>query len=134
MKKHFTVMHPASMKPEDWLRFVDLPPFENQFPKLGLSDAHHRVLEIAIMASPKGNPVVPGSGGLRKIRFTTRDSNQGKSGAFRVYYAYLEEFGTVLLIAILSKSERADLDRSQLIVIAQYLNQIRILLEKGKIR
>jgi hypothetical protein len=59
------------------------------------------------MASPKGNPVVPGTGGLRKMRFAPESWMKGKRGAGRVLYVHFEEFGIVLLVAAYDKSEKA---------------------------
>src|SRR5262249_34181891 len=50
-------------------------------------------------------PVVPGGGGARKIRRPSPISGKGKSGGYRVLYAFLPAHGTVLLLAAWSKSE-----------------------------
>jgi mRNA-degrading endonuclease RelE of RelBE toxin-antitoxin system len=122
------------MQPEDWLRFVDLPPFERQFPALGLDDDAHRVLEATIMADPKSAPVIKGSGGLRKLRFAGPGSNRGKRGSYRVFYVYFEEYGTVLLLAILEKSQAEDISREQLSQISAFISRIKYQLDQGNIQ
>ena len=72
-----------------------------------------------------------GHGGLRKARFTTRDSECGKSGAYRVFYAYFPEHGTVLLWAIIAKSETDNLTKADRNAIAKQLGRLKHLLDQG---
>lgn len=61
------------------------------------------------MCDPKGSPVVKGTGGLRKQRFSPPGWDRGKSGALRVAYVHYEEFGNVLLVAVYPKNAKDDL-------------------------
>src|SRR5262245_55244699 len=89
----------------DLLRFIELRPFAEGWRELELADDDALALEIAIMQRPKGFPVVPGTGGLRKMRFAPPTWRRGKSGAVRVGYAYLQQYGTVLLVIAYAKTE-----------------------------
>jgi hypothetical protein len=64
---------------------------------------------MMIMAHPKGHPVIRGTGGVRKMRFSALDSNSGKSGDLRVCYVYFEESHIVLLALLYPKSKKLDL-------------------------
>ena len=86
------------------------------------------------MASPSARPVIPGCGGLRKLRFARRDSDRGKSGSYRVFYVYFPEYGIVLLMAILAKSDKSDLTKADKSALARVISRIKHLLERGAIR
>lgn len=80
-----TVVHSPTMRnAEDWKRQVLMPYFQNKWEHFRLDDDDLRALQIMIMMRPKGPPIVPGTGGLRKIRFSRRDTNRGKSGSYRI--------------------------------------------------
>ena len=52
---------------------------------------------------------MPQTGGLRKLRFTPPGAGRGKSGAYRVCYAYFPAYGTIALLVVFGKNERTDL-------------------------
>jgi hypothetical protein len=114
----------VDFRPEDWLRFIQLTPFSRKWGKLGLTDDDLRMLEAAIMAGPTHAPVLKNAGGLRKMRFGNRSSNQGKSGAFRVCYVYFEKHGVVVLITIFGKNEKSDLSPADRNGIASIIRDI----------
>jgi hypothetical protein len=132
-KEQITVVHPASLRPEDFLRFVEIDPFPRLWSELKLGDESLQALQVGIMASPSAYPVVPGAGGLRKLRFSKPGSDSGKRGSFRVYYTYFEEYGIVLLLAIIAKNGH-DLTRGDLNALAMVVDRAKKLLEKGVIR
>ena len=49
-----------------------------------LSDDEYRELQAVLVARPGLGPVIPGSGGIRKVRWAAR--GQGKRGGARVIY------------------------------------------------
>src|SRR5437868_6488745 len=81
-----------------WPHFVQLDPFPASWRRLALGDEELRELEWEILGAPGGAPVVAGTAGLRKIRFSPRSWRRGKSGSIRVYYALFPAHGTVLLV------------------------------------
>ncbi|MGW8257775.1 MAG: hypothetical protein ACWGMZ_09855 [Thermoguttaceae bacterium] len=86
------------LSPQDLLSFIELDEFINDWKKLGLNEDNDLfALQIAIMANPKGSPVIEGTGGLRKLRFATRRSGRGKRGSARVCYVFFEDHAIVLL-------------------------------------
>jgi len=99
-----------------------------------MNDECLQALEVFIMMNPKVGHVVPGTGGLRKARFSTPESDQGKSGAYRVFYVYLAEYGLVLLWAIIAKGQYADLTKADRNTIAKQIDRYKRLLEQGVIR
>lgn len=134
LKERHKVIHSASIAPQDWLRFVQIPPFPGQWKRIGLADEDLRALEIAIMARPTTGSVIRGSGGVRKARFASVHGDQGKSGSHRVFYVYFPDQGIVLLLAIISKSGEANLTKADLNELARIVERIRALMERGEIK
>jgi hypothetical protein len=64
-------------------------------------------MEAAICADPSGAPVIPGSGGIRKIRWAA--AGRGKRGGVRVIYFFSASPPTVYLLTAYAKAERDDL-------------------------
>ena len=119
------------IKPEDVVIFVELDDFTNDWQKLRLSDDDLHALQLEIMEKPKGAPVVPGTGGLRKIRFAAAQSGRGKSGASRVCYVYFEEYAIVLLVLAHPKNEKDDLSHADKKAIKRLLEEIEQEFAKG---
>jgi len=128
------VYNASEFRPEDWLRFVHLTTFSQDWSKLGLNDDDLRALEVCIMAAPTRPPVIPGGGGLRKVRFARQGRNRGKSGGYRVFYAYFAEYSIVAFVAVLDKGDRSNLSKADLNAIADVIREIQSLLDKGTIR
>jgi hypothetical protein len=64
-----------------------------------LSDDEYRELQATLVKRPKAGPVIPGSGGIRKLRW--RASGHGKRGGARViYYWATEQENTLMLLYI----------------------------------
>lgn len=101
------------MRPKEWLRFVQLDLFEKCWRRLGLSDQDLRALEIGIMLDPDGHPVIEGTGGIRKIRFSAGHWDFGKSKGARVYYLYVPSKGLVLLIFVHVKETQDNISAAQ---------------------
>lgn len=101
------------MDSKGWLNFVQMPAFETGWARLGLTDDDLRALEEIIMADPKRPPVMPGTGGVRKLRFAPQRWAAGKRGAVRVCYIDFDGAGIVVLLAAFAKSSQADLTPDQ---------------------
>jgi hypothetical protein len=91
------------------LSFIQLTAFRVNWKRLRMTDADLQALEVAILEDPSRPPVMSGTGGLRKIRFSGEHSPGGKSGGVRVCFAYFKEFGLVYLCAVFPKNEKSNL-------------------------
>lgn len=65
--------------------------------------------------------VIPGGGGLRKVRW--RIEGKGKSGGVRIIYYLALEKGYIYLMAIYGKNQQSDLDKRQLKELADQVSQ-----------
>ena len=128
------LQHSPCLSPEDLLTFIELEGFTRGWKKLGLTDEDVMAIQMFIMASPKGAPVVPRAGKLRKARFAPERWNVGKSGAARICYAYFEEFSVVLLVAIYAKARKDDLTQEERRKIKLLLERFEDSLKRGNVR
>lgn len=82
-------------------------------------------LEQRILADPGAGDLVPGTGGLRKIRMRQRGVRRGKSGGARVYYLDLSARGITHLLALFGKRERSDLSQQERLALAPLVAQLK---------
>ncbi len=77
-----------------------------------LDDEDYRLLQSSLVNLPVRGRVIPGSGGLRKLRWA--GSGRGKRGGTRLIYRWFPEDDRILMLFIFAKNERADLTAEQL--------------------
>jgi hypothetical protein len=77
----------------------------------GLSDDEMSSIIATISTDPAAGDLIPGSGGARKLRFAGR--GKGKSGGYRTVSFFAGKDVPVLLLALISKGERADLSQAE---------------------
>jgi hypothetical protein len=121
------------LRPEVFLHFVETDEFRDDWSKLKLDvETDLLAVQVAIMISPELYPVIQGTGGLRKARFSPEDSDGGKSGAIRVCYAYFKEHWTVFLVMAYVKGEKDNLSAEEKRYIKKYLEIIEDFLSKSR--
>lgn len=112
------------LKPEDLLHFVETDDFTNDWDDLNLPEEELAELQMQIMRAPKVAPVIRGTHGLRKMRFSPKVWSLGKSGALRVCYVHFEAYYLVLLVDVYQKSEMETLPPSAIPVFNRSIKQI----------
>ncbi len=60
-----------------------------------------------LIARPDSGDLIPGSGGLRKLRWAA--PGRGKSAGYRVIYYWRDHRGQIWLLTIYAKSEAANI-------------------------
>ncbi|MBX3132778.1 MAG: type II toxin-antitoxin system RelE/ParE family toxin [Gemmatimonadaceae bacterium] len=85
-----------------------------------LSDEEFRLLESALVRRPLAGVLIPGTHGLRKLRWAL--SGRGKRGGARVIYYVRTDAGRLYLLYIYAKNEREDLTLAELRDIRAYLS------------
>jgi hypothetical protein len=86
--------------------FIETPAFTADVKTL-LPDESYAQLQRELIARPTAGDVIPGTGGLRKIRW--RLPGQGKRGGARVIYYWRTSQSQILLLAIYGKGTKSDL-------------------------
>lgn len=99
---------------------VETSIFSRQLQAL-LPDEEYRRLQIALVLHPEMGPIIPGSGGLRKVRWSL--SGRGKRGGVRIIYYWAVSEELILMLLIYSKSEQDNLTSQQLKVIRRIVEE-----------
>ena len=87
-----------------------------------LSDDEYQELQKLLIEQPEVGRVVPGSGGVRKLRW--RAPGRGKRGGYRVIYFARIELGVIWMLTMFPKNVKDDIP-------ANVLRQIRKEVEDG---
>ena len=85
---------------------AETPTFARQADKLFSEDEKRAVIDF-LAENPLAGDEVPGTGGVRKLRFGTL--GRGKRGGARVIYYYLDETMPVYALLAYGKSAKTDL-------------------------
>jgi hypothetical protein len=85
---------------------VETPIFTADVREL-LSDEEYSALQEHIVDHPNAGPVIAGTGGLRKIRWTV--AGKGKRGGTRVIYYHVVAAAQIRMILIYRKGIKDDL-------------------------
>jgi len=104
---------------------VQLKAFSAKWSKLGLDDDDLIALESLLLDNPEAGVLIPGTGGLRKIRFAPPSTHSGKRGATRVISAYIAIGEIVYLFTIYSKNEQSDMTPDEKVVFRRVLERLR---------
>lgn len=89
--------------------------------QLLLSEEHYFAFQNYLLDNYMLGDLIPGGGGLRKIRW--RAKGKGKSGGVRIIYYLASEKGYLYLMAIYGKHQQTDLDKNQLKRLAEQVKE-----------
>ena len=92
--------------------FVELPAFERHRAAY-LDDSGFQALQNLLMKHPEAGDLIPGTGGLRKLRFADPRRGKGKRGGLRVIYYWWNSGFQFWLFTLYDKDEIADLTPKQ---------------------
>ncbi|HEX4795712.1 MAG TPA: type II toxin-antitoxin system RelE/ParE family toxin [Humisphaera sp.] len=107
------------------LTLIQLSPFVAKWSKLGLTDEDLQSLESILIAKPGAGNVIPGTGGLRKLRFAPPSWHTGKRGGSRVIYAFIASGEAIYLFTLYGKNEQSDLTTDEKNFFRKVLNRLR---------
>ncbi len=77
-----------------------------------MDDSEYAKLQLALVLRPDWGKVIPGGGGLRKLRLA--GSGRGKRGGLRVIYYWQAADDQIWLLLAYPKSERDDLSHDEI--------------------
>lgn len=110
-------------------KFVMLPEFDKRWSDMGLNDDDLRSLQEELTLNPRKGDVIPGTGGLRKIRISFE--GKGKSGGGRVCYVDFAVYESIYLITAYPKNEKDNLSKSECNDIAKLIKALENVLERS---
>jgi len=102
------------------VRFIETPVFSSQLYGL-LADDEYRTLQLALTLRPEQGVLIPGSGGLRKLRWLLR--GRGKRGGLRVIYYWDTAESVIYLLFLYPKNRQEDLTPDQLKVLRRIVQE-----------
>lgn len=85
---------------------VETPTFSRQADKLFREEEKRELIDYLAM-NPLAGDEIPGTGGVRKVRFAA--SGRGKRGGARIVYYYLDERIPLYALLAYAKSDQSDL-------------------------
>lgn len=85
-----------------------------------LTEEEYIGLQSYLFTHPEAGAVVPGSGGVRKLRWTV--SGRGKRGGIRVIYYWKQTESEIWLLTLYAKNEAASIPGHVLKKIAKEIN------------
>jgi hypothetical protein len=94
------------------LQFVEAPAF-SRYRDDYLDDEGFRELQQVLAANPEEGDLIPGAGGIRKLRWKDSRRGKGKRGGLRIiYYLFLSD-EEIWLLTLYGKDEVADLTKDE---------------------
>lgn len=95
-----------------WFQFIEAPAFA-RFRDNYLDDDGFAELQRYLAANSEAGDMVPGAGGIRKLRWKDSRRGKGRRGGLRVvYYCFLSD-QEIWLLTLYDKDESADLTKNE---------------------
>jgi hypothetical protein len=103
---------PKNLSQPRTFQFVEAPAF-SRYREDYLDDEAFAELQRSLAANPEAGDLVPGAGGIRKMRWKDPRRGKGKRGGLRVvYYCFLSD-EEIWLLTLYDKNEAIDLTKEQ---------------------
>jgi hypothetical protein len=102
------------------MRFVETPVFTS---RLGahFDDESYRTLQLALALRPEQGRLIPGSRGLRKLRWGA--PGRGKRGGLRVIYHWNAREDVAYMLFVYAKNEQGDLTAAQVNALSRLVRE-----------
>lgn len=86
-----------------------------------VTDDNYAELQQHLRLHPESGDIIPGSGGLRKMRWQAK--GHGKRGGMRVIYYWYVQGARIYMLLAYGKNEQANLTKDQLKVLKQLVEE-----------
>ena len=88
-----------------------------------LDEDSYQALQISLIERPDQGDIIPGGGGIRKLRFAAQ--GKGKRGGVRVIYYWATKAGQIYMIALYPKGRKDNLTDAELAELRDLAKEIR---------
>lgn len=105
------------------ITIVEFPLFLAQVGKCIKSEERDELIEH-LARNPRDGDEIPGTGGLRKLRWGSK--NKGKRGGLRVIYYFYNEIAPVFLLTVYGKNVQEDLTQEQKIKLIALVKMLKL--------
>lgn len=103
------------------MEFIETPTFTRLVTVL-LTDEAYRGLQNLLIDNPDCGDLIPGSGGLRKVRYG--QDGRGKRGGLRVIYYWAKEKHLIYFLLIYPKSKKDDLTAHEVALLRTLVKEL----------
>ena len=94
------------------VQFIEAPAF-SRYREEYLDDEGFRGLQLGLAGNPEAGDLIPGAGGIRKLRWKDPRRGKGKRGGLRViYYCFMSD-EEIWLLTLYDKDEASDLKKDE---------------------
>lgn len=105
------------------MKIVRTQRYQRDLKRIGATQADIDRLEFMVASNPTVGDVIPGLGGIRKVRF--RLGNKGKRGGGRAIYLLLVSDELAVMLFAYEKASQADLTEDQRRVAMALLQELK---------
>ena len=92
------------------MEFIETPHFTRQITAL-MPDEPYRLVQNELAQNPHAGDLIPGGGGIRKIRAAL--PGIGKRGGSRIIYYWQKSKDRIFMLVVYAKAHKTDLDPEQ---------------------
>jgi hypothetical protein len=103
------------------VEFLETPLFTKIIDEI-LSDEDLRELQAFLINRPDAGDVIPGTGGVRKVRWSAQ--GKGKRGGARIIYYFVRQRDCIYLLFAYTKNVQVDLSHKQKKEVAQLIQDL----------
>lgn len=90
-----------------------------------LTDDDLAAMQRELLAEPEIGDVIPGCGGLRKLRVAEPKRGKGKRGGARVVYLHIAAADQIYLITVYDKDQKEDLSADDKKLYRQFVQMLK---------
>ncbi len=102
------------------MKFMETPTF-TKIVNQKLIDDEYRLLQTALVLRPEQGALIPGTGGLRKLRWAGK--GHGKRGGYRLIYYWDRPSDAIYMLYLYPKNEQEDLTAQQTKILRQLVER-----------
>jgi mRNA-degrading endonuclease RelE of RelBE toxin-antitoxin system len=86
-----------------------------------LDEEDYRALQLALVLRPEQGALIPGAGGLRKVRWGIE--GKGKRGGVRIIYFWDPKQAVLYMLLVYGKTVQDDLTPTQLLTLSRLVRE-----------